>query len=275
MKIVIRTWGLLCLLICGVNYNGYGQKDFATECSRSIDEFGTKTWDQAAYKQLVAKIDFFKKQGRIPEADYPVLLKKLDRVYSDVLVREVNQVMNHTCSSQHNLLRKIEPEVKRMTKVWPSRTDLTDVVKRWDEHQQMAGFVASVRKRQPYPVSVMDKYATDYNSRTLKKMRGYKEKNSSCSYIAGELNRIPAYLNRQHVAFVDSLVNLYVLGETYQEEIEDKVLVQIEAYYYDGDSSGEYKQYGISAKNAQVNREKWIVKMEAFKEKMNSEKPEE
>lgn len=183
--------------------------------TKNIDKLGESRWDKKKYVEIrdnqIAILNGSQNAKR-------ALLKKLDKVYSEVLVKEGNLLMDNNCGGNHNKLSQVMAELKN----FPNAPQSAGLNERYKEHQEILSFVNSIGGKQ-HVRSYKDKYDTSYETKIKNQAAAFLKKDIKCAFLKNKLTSTNAAFKARRSNFCSSVVNLFC-GQSSYSRAEDNIL---------------------------------------------------
>lgn len=234
----------------------------ARKIYESIDIMGTEVWKKETYISLKEKIHFYTTKGKVVEVDKEKLLKYLDKIYCNILIRDASEIIDHkSCETKHSLLKLLKAEIDIMYKIVNDQ-NLSAVKKRIELHNSIIYYsIPNIS-----PNSVDSKYDFSYIDNVFRQKADFEKANFPCEGIKRKLNTIPSELNRRHVNFLNALVELYVAENKFNSNIDNIITTEVDKYYYNNEGAS-IRYYGVNSKNAADSRKIWKGELDHIKNK--------
>lgn len=215
---------LVCLIFtaCGESRSSDSAKNSKRTSSsekvivQNIENLKENKWNKKAYTEILE--NQIKSSSRLRNAQREGLTHKLEVVYSGILVRDANDIMDNSCGANHTLLDQIVAELKDHKK--DSGADA--VFSRYNDHQAEMAFVSSIYSKQRLS-NWNTAYDDSFEATKRKEVAAHRAKNPVCSYLKSRLedNSVNAAYAQRRIAFANAVVDLYCKKPDYNE-LEEK-----------------------------------------------------
>jgi len=183
--------------------------------SKNIDKLGESRWNKNSYLEIRDKqIEILNSTQNAKRA----LRNKLDRVYSEVLVKEGNLLMDNNCGSNHKTLTQVMEELKN----FPDAPNSAELNARYSVHQEVLSFVNTINSKQRVR-SYKDNYDYSFESKIKNKVATYLKKDIKCAFLKNKLNNTSSAFKTRRSNFCNTVVSLFCQQSSYSRA-EDNVL---------------------------------------------------
>ncbi len=189
---------------------------------QNISDMRQKAWDKSAYTEILNEQI---KNSSSDENTRRGLTAELNVAYAEVMVRDGKQIMEQSCSSNHQklgqLMTELEAFVNSKKAAAPGAQEL---IGKYQKHKEMEKLVEKLNARQ-HVGSFRDSYQEGFTTADKQKAGQYVAA-TTCSFLKSKLSSqaINQAVNEKKNAYCDAVVKAYCNRNTEWSQSDENVV---------------------------------------------------